>query len=302
MFSYCFRMLRYLKKDDLVILQHPNYGMRFLLLAIPIIRRLKGNKFAVLIHDLESLRKGINGSVLYNSKNSELADTTFLNTFDYVISHNLHMTEYLKRSGVNCPRIVELEVFDYLSNCERSQPTKSDIPSIAIAGNLVYGKCSYIYSMPSNPEELVVNLYGSNFEESKKKENITYHGSFKPEELPRHLTGDFGLVWDGMSAETCAGNTGIYLRYNNPHKTSLYLSSNMPVIVWEEAAIADFIRENKVGITVKSLYDIPDAIKSLSNEEYEEICENVKKISKKIRSGYYFTTAINKCLSEDKRI
>lgn len=63
---------------------------------------------------------------------------------------------------------------------------------------------------------------------------MIWHGSFKPEESPEHLQG----VWDGDSVDTCAGNTGAYLRYNNPHKTSLYLACGMPVIVWKEAAIA----------------------------------------------------------------
>ncbi|NRO11242.1 Beta-1,6-galactofuranosyltransferase WbbI [Lactobacillus helveticus] len=50
-------------------------------------------------------------------------------------------------------------------------------------------------------------------------------------------------------------NTGNYLRYNDPHKLSLYLASGIPVIIWKKAAEAKFVEENKVGITVDSLED-----------------------------------------------
>lgn len=125
---------------------------------------------------------------------------------------------------------------------------------------------------------------------------MIWHGSFKPEDLPSELKGDFGLVWDGTSAETCAGNTGEYLKYNNPHKTSLYLASGMPVIVWRQAAIADFVLENGVGIAVDSLYGLDHVIANISDEEYRTMCENVNRIGEKLRSGYYFMNALEKCL------
>ena len=64
-----------------------------------------------------------------------------------------------------------------------------------------------------------------------------------------------------MSSETCKGSFGEYLRINNPHKTSLYLASGIPVIIWSKAALAEFIEKNKCGITVDSLYEIADKLK-----------------------------------------
>ena len=57
---------------------------------------------------------------------------------------------------------------------------------------------------------------------------------------------NFGLVWDGTSLDGCNGRYGEYLKFNNPHKTSLYLSCGIPVIIWKEAALADFVEEHKV--------------------------------------------------------
>lgn len=295
MASYLGRLFFVLKPGDQVIMQHPNYGIKPLIKGIPIIRRFRRAEFIVLIHDLPSLRTDVRGWTEERAKWSRLADSEFLRTFDYVISHNTHMSEYLEQIGIPVDKIRNLEIFDYINNSKRKQPTKCKVPTITIAGYLGKAKCNYIYDMIGDPNQLHVNLYGLEFDEESKKDNMTYFGSFNPEELVDHLEGDFGLVWDGESSHTCTGIMGEYLRYNNPHKTSLYLSSAMPVIVWKEAAIADFVRDHKVGIVVDSLNEIPTAIQALSVEEYQEICENVNKISDKLRSGYYFTKAVKAC-------
>ena len=125
---------------------------------------------------------------------------------------------------------------------------------------------------------------------------MIYVGSFKPEELPGHLKGRFGLVWDGPQANTCAGNTGNYLRYNDPHKTSLYLTAGLPVIVWNEAAVADFVKENKVGLLITDLSDLEEKLCDISETEYDDMCCATKNISDKLRNGYYFYKALDECL------
>ena len=179
---------------------------------------------------------------------------------------------------------------------------KNAEPSIAIAGNLLKTKCGYIYHIHDDGHNigLKVNLYGINFDTQSMNENLDYHGSFPAAELPEKIEGDFGLVWDGTSAETCAGHVGEYLKYNNPHKTSLYLASGVPVVVWKKAAIADFVTRNKLGITVDSLYDAEDAIRSVSADEYKEMCANARKTAEKLRNGYFFYKALDIALSIGK--
>ena len=113
-----------------------------------------------------------------------------------------------------------------------------------IAGNLRRHKVGYVYSLPDNQE---FNLYGVDFEDDGR-ENIHYIGAFDPEELTQKMQGSFGLVWDGTTCDTCDGLSGSYLKINNPHKFSLYLSSGLPVIVWDQAAIADFVKKENVGL------------------------------------------------------
>ncbi len=292
---------RLLQDGDIVIYQHPLYGHRVTGRMVEKIHKKTRCSFFVFIHDLESLRGGVAGVVSANAATSQYSDNDMLMKFDAVICHNKRMHAYLVSRGYEENKLIDLEIFDYLTDAELKKQEKGDAPSIAIAGNLAIGKCPYIYSMfdAGHNAGLTVNLYGIGFQEDKASSNMIYHGSFKPEELPGHLKGDFGLVWDGTSAETCAGNTGEYLRYNNPHKTSLYLASGMPVVCWSQAAIADFVLENGVGITVDSLYQLEERIKNVTAEEYKQLADNAAKMAEKLRSGFYTLQAIERSAEKD---
>ncbi len=293
------RLYHSIEDDDIVIFQHPSYGKRIAIQWIEKVRKHKKCKFIVLIHDLESLRGGIAGVVEKNSKTNKIGDNQLLKCFDYIICHNNQMRQYMLAQGFNVSKLVTLEIFDYLSTVEPCKREKQKLPSICIAGNLAFGKSQYIYKICENGRNtgLKINLYGINYKDDLATENMQYHGSFKPEVLPKYLKGDFGLVWDGNSASTCAGNTGEYLRYNNPHKTSLYLATGIPVIVWKESAVADFVIKNKVGIVVDSLQNLETEISNITPIEYDEMLKNTNRISQNLRSGYYFYQALDKCLA-----
>ena len=100
------------------------------------------------------------------------------------------------------------------------------------------------------------------------------------------------MIWDGDSSKECSGVYGEYLKYNNPHKTSLYLSSGMPIIIWREAALAEFVDKNKLGIVVDNLSQIKPILDKMTKEEYQEIKSNTIKIAHKLRSGFYIKKAI----------
>ena len=290
------KLYKKMVSGDILIFQHPSYGQRT---SIRWIKKIsaKGCKTIALIHDLESLRGGISG-IINTSKSNSIGDTELLKCFSYVICHNSSMKKYMISQGFEADRIVELEIFDYLSDTKILEPVKQSKPSVCVAGNLAIGKSGYIYKIFDNDKnkDLIVHLFGVRFDKDNCTDNMNYHGSFKPEELPKYLEGDFGLVWDGPEADTCAGNTGQYLKYNNPHKTSLYLASGLPVIVWSKAAIAEFVKEHGVGITVDSLYGLDDRIRMVSQKDYKQMCSNVKTVSEKLRRGYFFYKSIDKCL------
>ena len=100
------------------------------------------------------------------------------------------------------------------------------------------------------------------------------------------------MVWDGESSNTCSGNFGEYMRYNNPHKVSLYVASEIPVVIWKEAALASFVLENNIGIAIESINEIYREISKLTDENYNNMKANIKNIAQKVRDGYFLTRAL----------
>jgi hypothetical protein len=88
------------------------------------------------------------------------------------------------------------------------------------------------------------------------------------------------------------------MKINNPHKMSLYLAAGLPVIIWEEAAEAQFVKREQVGITVKSLYELPKILNGICEDDYEKMKKNAEVIGKRLRTGEYLTSAIKQ--AEDK--
>ncbi len=302
LFTYCRgwwkKLYDMVQPGDTVIYQHPMYGIRVAIEYIKKIKKDKNCKFIALIHDLPTLR----GQVLENENRGAgnttktMGDTALLQLFDAVICHNERMNKVLTDYGIDKEKLINLEIFDYLLDEDREFKERKFTRSVTVAGNMSVLKSGYIYKIKddSHNSGLQLHLYGPNLSEEKKTDNMIWHGSVDPAELPFLLEGSFGIVWDGDSAETCSGKNGNYLRYNNPHKTSLYLLSEMPVIIWKEAAMADFVIKNGAGIAVNSLYEVEDAIKGISEEEYNSMCRNAVKISEKLRSGFYFSEALKK--------
>jgi hypothetical protein len=122
---------------------------------------------------------------------------------------------------------------------------------------------------------------------------VSYKGIFNPDapDLPEKY--HFGLIWEGESIETCTGQYGQYIRFNNPHKFSLYLSLGLPVIVWKEAAIASFVIENKIGFTIGSFDELEKISETVSDEIYREYLANIHDLSDKVRKGFFLGKAIN---------
>lgn len=284
-----FMKLLRLKKNSTLVIPHPIYINKkyidFLKKA-----KLKNNlKLVFLIHDIDSLRKIFIDAL----DDFNYIDKTMYEISDAIIAHNEKMINYLEENGVSRKKVVNLKIFDYLA--PKVEKEISFSKTLNIAGNLDVNKSGYIKELVSIDKSVKFNLYGVNFDNSLlKSESINYKGAFLPDEVPLQLNEGFGLVWDGQSINTCSGNTGEYLRYNNPHKLSLYLASGLPVIIWAQAAEAKFVVENKLGYAVNSINDVTSIFKSLDEQQYSEIKSNVLKISSKLQDGYFLKEAIKK--------
>ena len=283
------RFIREIDKDSLVLLQYPHYPIKSAFLLrwmIPLSKWKNRLNYIALVHDLDSLRNLHGSGALYS-------DQCILPLFDAIICHNDNMKAYLTKQGIAEEKLISLGIFDYLT--KESHKIHTRLEGIAVAGNLSHEKCAYILEwMRMDWQGTPIHLYGNGFEHASTPNYVQMHGIVPPEELPRVIEGGFGLVWDGPSEKNCSGFAGEYLRYNNPHKLSLYLASGIPVIIWEEAACAKFVQDAGVGLLIKSINEIEKIIASLSDEQYQQMLERVEKIGKAIREGRFLFRALKK--------
>ena len=250
------------------------------------LRRKKGVKTVFLIHDLESLRGMVKAAHIVQ------ADAELDALSDGIICHNDRMKAHLTKMGIRESKIVTLELFDYRLG---QMPDRPVYPknTVIVAGNLDPRKSVYVYSL-HEAAGVRFHLFGIKYDDSEKYENVTYHGAFDPEELVAHLEGAFGLVWDGDSIDTCAGQIGNYLQYNNPHKLSLYMAAGIPAVVWDRSAVSEFVKKYGVGVAVSSLRDLPAALAALSEEDYARMVQNAAAVSEKVRAGAFLNAAMDR--------
>ena len=108
------------------------------------------------------------------------------------------------------------------------------------------------------------------------------------------MEGAFGLVWAGMTPRTVTGAAGAYMMLPSPRAVSLYLTAGMPVIVWKWSALAEFVRENTLGLVVESIAAIPAAIRALSLADYDEMAASARTWGEKLRKGEMTRKTIEK--------
>lgn len=270
----------FLHGDDLTIIQVPFLNdLRFT-------KKLK-NKVA-FIHDLEGIRK--------QDKRIEDREIKFINSCKYIVVHNNKMRQLLIDKNVPQDKIYVLELFDYL--CQDNQviqPQSFDEKNLKIiyTGNM--DKAPFIKQLDPEKMKFKMNVYGM-CNQKINNEKIDYKGKFLPDELPNHIEGDLGLVWDGNYDESDE-NQGFkgYTKYNNPHKLSCYIAAEKPVIVWKKAAIAEIVEKYNIGYTINNLYEIND----LNLKNYNNVKQNVKDLSQKVKKGYFTKSVINEILEKD---
>ncbi|MCH5463419.1 sugar transferase [Lactobacillus sp. LC28-10] len=267
-------------KDGVFVFQYPIYSKYITKVILRNLRR-KRIKLICVIHDIEVLRDA------KKEKKAVQNEIKTLQQFDVLIVHNNKMQDWLKKNGI-IKKMITLKLFDYLTNSSPHFPTMSD--PIVYAGNLT--KAFFLTKMSIKKS---VQVYGPNPAKRYPK-NVEYKGQYSSEELIPHLNGSFGLVWDGDSITENNGVYGEYTKYNNPHKVSLYLSCGLPVIVWKQAAIADFVEKNNLGISIDSLSELDECLHDISAEKYKNMLVDVNQIRQEIREGFFTLNAINRAI------
>ena len=270
----CCQMAFSLPKDSMVLFHFPLQAAVYSWLLQ--LLQLRGISTVALIIDIDGLRD--NDIKLFEQ------EIKLLNKFSLLVAHNAAMKNKLLQQ-LPYSKICCIEMFDY--PVKFSLPVVKKSNTVCLAGNL--NKATFVNHL-DQVTSTTFNIYGpcANVP-SIQKENVIYKGVISPDELPAELEGSFGLVWDGNLLDE--GDN--YLRYNNPHKLSLYLTAGLPVIVWAQSAGAAFVNLYDVGFTISSIREIPEKLQQISNEKFNTMHENALAISKKTTEGYFLKSVID---------
>lgn len=285
-----------IRKGDCLIVQYP---AKYYTLICKM-THLLGGSVITLIHDLTCFRQ---------KHNSEKKEIKLMNLSDAIIAHNYNMVDWLRKKGYigyNQKGIIEpLHIFDFLSTSQYSATKRSStwpLHKIVYAGQLTRYKNKFLYELGDYIEGYTMNVYGKGFDRSiaANPNKFETKGFMPSDDLIRKAEGDFGLVWDGDSIDSCNGNWGEYLKLNNPHKVSLYIRCGLPIIIWDKAAMAKFVQEHGIGICINSLKDISSIYNNLSKEQYHTMCTNVQHINNLMSQGFFFKNALSKVLESSE--
>lgn len=259
-----------------VLIQYPIGNIKASFIVIKLLK-IKNCKITILVHDLESLRRQGLLSV------DEMRN---LNAADMVVLHTEAMKDAVVKAGFKTNSLRILSVFDYLVSRERPNHARID-NIVTFAGSLKKAPCVQQFDKCGT----TFNLYGAESPHIDSN-SIIYKGKFLPDDMSP-IEGDWGLVWDGESVETCKGVLGEYLKYNAPHKLSLYLAAGLPVIVWNQSAERDFVVSHHLGIAVDSLENIGSVLCAVDDEQYQEMKKHVKNMAQKIHQGEMLKAALS---------
>ncbi len=244
----------------------------------------RGKPF-VVIHDLDHLRNLRNrGFTFFGDKEG----FRLLKKCE-LISHNPTMSKYLKFNGMSV--IGELMVFDYSAKSEdlsSGEVYKFDNASFLFAGNLDSSKATFVQDLRPGVENFAI--FGPT--DSQEISNLkNYMGAFEGNSPPKIVGACYGLIWDGPSAENLVGYYGEYLKINSPFKASLYLAMGLPLIVNRASALAGWVTEQGLGLTVGSVNEITS---EMLMDNWINHSRNAKKLQKEVLNGARLGKILNK--------
>jgi hypothetical protein len=281
-------------KHSTVVFQN---GTGLDLIIAPVLEKsFRMGRRIVIVHDIESIRHGR----FFDKVREKIVFTQFTDA----ICNTKEMCNYLRENLGFRGNTYTFGFWVYLLKYVDSEKINV-IPEkeygryrIVIAGNLSKLKAGYLYKISTklSPKNYVMKLYGKGFTGKTVPNVVEFVGAFHPDELPYKLEGHFGLVWDGEEIEGIAGKTGEYLKYNSPHKASLYIVSGLPLIVWKESAIYELVKEYNIGFGVYSLTELDEKLAQITEDEYKTWKMNIITLAEKLTTGQNLKEVLKKAL------
>lgn len=262
-------ILSAVSRESLIIAQMPTWnGIAF---DEVILERISESveKLVVFVHDFVPL-------MFVN--NAYLMDRYILayNKADLVILPSQQMEEILRKHGLNVPVLIQ-EVWDHKTSIDLNSIPKFQ-KKIKFIGNV--SRFPFVKSWKS---DLELEVYSRG--EIEAEGYITMKGWLYDDQLLRTLNkGGFGLVWSEDIENQLERE---YSKMNTSFKFSTYLASGLPLIVNKGLSKEKFVKKYDLGVVVENLEEASDFVKTITKDEYERYCLNVRRFAHLIKDGYF---------------
>jgi hypothetical protein len=278
---------------DTVVFQYPQFSGIQLAKELIIMEELekKGVKIIVFVHDIYFLRAD-------QYRDAAPREIAMLNRADVVILHSQAMADELVKAGLTKPYVIQGPFgyrVDDVAAIDHQVDAKPERWPLIYTGSMDKALFVQDYNLHTP-----IDMFGPWPErwgnpQEKVLPPLVYKGVVPAEELP---LGDFkglSLVWDGRNNPTTY-KIATYTRYNMPLKFSNYLAFELPIIVWKEAAIAEYVESQGIGFALNRLEELDARLDALSLEDYQQMLANVKSFAAKIRHGETLKVAVKQAL------
>lgn len=266
------------ERGDMLVYQFPSLNSgRFDMMFVDQMHR-RGVQVVCLVHDVGTMRD--------QQAPTWIDEVGYFNKCDVLIVHNRRMADRLRELGVTTP-MVNQYLLDYLddNHDEDRYVTKPEDfhRGVVLAGNIL--KSRYLADWNYQTPITVFGVTDDELDEKlKANPQIDFRGQRWRWDLIEELPREFGLAWD---SDTPSYKYNDYTKFNHPHKVSMYLAHGLPVIIWRQAAVADIIVDNGLGIAIDNLDEIDDVIQNISDEDLAKMLANVGEFGKLIRDGWF---------------
>ena len=255
---------------DIVIVQYPTWNeLRF---DHSLVEHIKwyGAKVIIFVNDFQSLMWTQVSEETYI--NSEIA---LLNKADVLILPSAAMHKDMISFGLSGSiPVIYQRIWDY--------KTEMDLENHKLERKMIFtGRVERFPFLNDYDYETAIDLYGGEKLEHHNR-CICEKGLKEQKELIFEIAkGGFGLVWsDEEYFER-------YYSKNQPYKLGVFLTAGIPVIIRKGAVHEDFIKRNGLGFVVESLGEASDIVQNISEDEYKNICEQIRPIQNLIKEGFY---------------
>lgn len=256
------------QEGDIIIFQSPTWNdTRFDKRLLEVLRYHAGVKIAVFIHDVITMM--FEGAPM--ERLLEIIEV--YNMADLVIVPSEYMLALLREKGMTVEKVLIQSMWDL--------PFEGELKRPGFRREVFFpGSPQKFGFVESWKYEVPLHIYTVDDHEVNGQ-NIYLHAWKNTTELLLEYTkGGFGLIWEQTAPAS-------YYKYHQPHKLSTYLAAGIPVIVKRGLALEQVIQDQGLGFVVDSTKEAADIVKDISEEEYQQLVDNISNISFLIRGGFF---------------